>query len=144
MSNTDLVKRVIAAFSSGDWATLRTLLTDDFTLTGATPQPHDKNTFISLGQALISAFPNWEFNASDFREEDDRVYLVYHVTGTHSGTLAVAPGVPPVPATGKRVSLPGEPAIYTVRGGQVSQISITFPPGSGVPGLYEQVGAPLG
>jgi predicted ester cyclase len=144
MSNTDIVKAGIAAFSSGDSATLSTLLTDDFTLAGPVPQPIGKSAFLGLARALVTAFPDWSFNASGFREEGDKVYLLNHITGTHTGTLAAIPGVPPVPATGKHVAVAEEQAEYTVRGGQVSHIEITPRPGGGVPALYAQVGAPLG
>ena len=144
MSNTDLVKQGLDAWSNADWATLSTLITDDFTLTGPVPQPLDKNAFMGLGRALLTAFPDWSFNATDFREEGDKVYLTNAISGTHNGTLAAIPGVPPVPATGKHVAVAPEKAVYTVRGDKVSQISITPAPGGGVAALYAAVGAPLG
>ncbi len=144
MSNTDVVKAGLAAWSGSDWAALSSLVTDDFVFSGATPQPVDKTAFLGLGHALLAAFPDWSFNASDFREEGDNVYLTVRITGTHSGTLAAIPGAPPVPATGKHVELPAEQHVYTVRGGQASRLAITIPPNGGVAGLYAQVGAPLG
>ena len=144
MSNTDIVNQGFAAWCSGNWAALSALIADDFTLSGPVPQPVDKNAFLGLARAMLTAFPDWSFNASDFREEGDKVYLVNHITGTHTGSLAAIPGVPPVPATGKHVALPPEQAVYTMRGGQVSQLNITVAPGGGVPGLYTAVGAPLG
>lgn len=144
MSNTDIVKSGQAAWSSADTTTLSSLATDDFVLSGATPQPLDKNAFLGLNRALLTAFPDWSFNASEFREEGDNVYVTVQITGTHTGTLAAIPGAPAVPATGKHVSLPAEHQVYTVRGGQISGLNITSQPGGGVPGLYAQVGAPLG
>jgi len=144
MSNTDVVKAGMAAWSGSDWATMSSLLTDDFTLTGVTPQPLDKSAFIGLGHALLAAFPDWSFNASDYREEGDNVSLTTRITGTHKGTLAAIPGAPSVPATGRSVALPAEQHAYTVRDGKVSALMIATTPGGGIPALYEQVGAPLG
>jgi predicted ester cyclase len=144
MSNIDIAQAGMAAWCKGDTATLGSLLTDDFTLSGPTPQPLNKAAFLGLCGALIAAFPDWNFNATDFREEGDTVYATFHITGTHTGTLAAIPGVPPVPATGKAVSLAADQAVYTMRGGLASQQNITTGPGGGVAGLYAQVGAPLG
>lgn len=143
MSNIDIAQQGLAAWSRGDIATLGSLLTDDFTLSGPTPQPVDKNAFLGLCSALIAAVPDWSFNPTDWREDGDMVYATYHVTGTHTGTLAAIPGVPPVPATGKSIALAADQATYTFRGGQVSQLTIVTGPGSGVAGLYALVGAPL-
>jgi ketosteroid isomerase-like protein len=144
MSNTDIVKAGMAAWCSGDWATLSALAADDFTLIGVTPQPLDKNAFIGLGHALVSAFPDWNFNADNFSENGDQVSLKTRITGTHTGTLAAIPGVPPVPATGKHVETGQEIQTYTLRDGKISQLNIQIEPGGGVAGMYAQVGAPLG
>lgn len=143
MSNIDVVKAGQAAWSGSDWVTLNSLVTDDFTLNGVTPQPLDKNTFIGLGHALLAAFPDWSFNASDFREEGDTVTLTTHITGTHTGTLAAIPGAPPVPATGKQVAVPAEQHVYTMRDGKLYSLQVNSPPDGGIPALYAQVGAPL-
>lgn len=144
MSNTDLVKQGLAAWSSGDSAALGSMLTDDYTFSGPTPQPLDKSAFLGLHRALISAIPDWTFTASDFREEGDKVYVNMAISGTHTGTLAAIPGVPPVPATGKKVSVGPDPAVFTVRGNQICQQVVNVSPTSGVAGIYAQVGAPLG
>ncbi len=144
MSNTDVVKAGMAAWSGSDWATMSSLVADDFTLIGATPQPLDKSAFLGLGRALLAAFPDWSFNASDYREEGDNVSLTTHITGTHTGTLAAIPGAPQVPATGKQVALPAEQHVYTMRDGKVTSLKITTRPDGGVGALYAQVGAPLG
>lgn len=144
MSNIDLVKQGLATWSSGDSAAMGSLLTDDYTFSGPTPQPLDKNAFIGLHHALITAIPDWTFTPTDWREEGDKVYVNLAVSGTHTGTLAAIPGVPPVPATGKKVSVGPDPAIFTVRGGQICQQVINVGPNSGVAAIYAQVGSPLG
>lgn len=144
MSNIDLLQQGLDAFAKGDTATLSSLLTDDYTFSGPTPQPLDKTAFLGLNRALIAAIPDWTFHASNMREEGDKVYVNLAITGTHTGTLAAIPGVPPVPATGKSISVPGDPAVFTFRGNQLCQQTVSVSPGSGVGGIYAQVGAPLG
>jgi ketosteroid isomerase-like protein len=143
MSNIDIVQAVLRANEAGDTATLATLYTDDFLFSGPVPQPMDKTTFLHFIRTLHTAIPDFTFHPRDWREEGDRVYATADITGTHTGTLAVIPDVPPVPATGKAIRLPNEQFVFTVRNGQAARWEVTIPPGGGVPGIYAQVGAPL-
>ncbi len=146
MSHIDVIKTAMATWSRADWDTFSALLTDDFHMIAAddpTASPVDKTTFLGWGQAVLIAFPNWAFNPQLFREEGDTVSVTVEITGTHTGTLAAIPDVPPVPATGKRIRLPAEDHVYTIRGGQVSRLAITFARGGGFEAMYAQIGAPL-
>jgi predicted ester cyclase len=142
MSNIDAVKAQWAAWRAGDWDAVAASLTDDFVFSGPVPQPLNKAAFIGLSQAILAAFPDWDFHLHDFREEGDAVYATDAITGTHTGTLAVIPGVPPVAATGKSIKLTESQQIFTFRGNLVSQLEVQAP-GGGVAEVYAQVGAPL-
>jgi predicted ester cyclase len=141
MSNTDIVQAAMAAWCWADWTTLGSLLTDDFLF--GTEQPLDKQAFLGFGRATLTAFPDWSFNASNFREDGATVSYTAHVTGTHTGTLAPAPDLPTVPATGKHIDLPSEEHTHTLRGGQISRLILTVPPGGGFAAMYAQLGVPL-
>jgi predicted ester cyclase len=142
MSNIDAVKAQQAAWRAGDWDAVAAMLTDDFVFSGPVPQPLNKAAFIGLGKAILAAIPDWDFHMHDFREEGDTVYATDAITGTHTGTLAVIPGVPPVAATGKSIKLTESQQIYTFRGNLVSHFEVQAP-GGGVAEVYAQVGAPL-
>jgi predicted ester cyclase len=142
MSNIDTVKAQQAAWRAGDWDTVAAMLTDDFVFSGPLPQPVNKEAFIGLGKAILAAIPDWDFHTRDFREEGDKVFATDAITGIHTGTLAVIPGVPPVAATGKRISLTESQEIYTFRGNLISRFEVQAP-GGGVAEVYAQVGAPL-
>lgn len=145
MSNLDLVQATMRAFATGDVATADQLLTDDFTFSGPVPQPLNKQTFLGFLQGIHAALSDWNFNATDWREEGDRVYATFHISATHTGTLAVIPGVPPVPATGKHFQIAPEHIYFTVRNGKIAAFhSDASGPDAGVPGTYAAVGAPLG
>lgn len=144
MSNTDIVKQGHAAWSAGDTQTLAGLCADDFTLTGAAPMPLDKNAFVGLCAATHSATPDWSFNAHDWREEGDKVYVTAQVTGTHTGTMpSIMPGIPEVAATGTRISLPEEHHVYTLRDGKLTSLDLGAPPNGGLAAFYAQIGHPL-
>jgi predicted ester cyclase len=142
MSNIDAVKAQQAAWRAGDWDAVAAMLTDDFVFSGPVPQPLNKAAFIGLGKAILAAIPDWDFHMHDFREEGDTVYATDAITGTHTGTLAVIPGVPPIAATGKSIKLTESQQIYTFRGNLVSHFEVQAP-GGGVAEVYAQVGAPL-
>jgi predicted ester cyclase len=143
MSAIDTVQAAIPALESGDPLTIASLLTEDFTFSGPVPQPLGKAEFLRLAQTLKAAIPDWAFHASDFQAAGDQVQFTVQITGTHTGTLAAIPGVPPVPPTGKSIQLPAERQRVTVRGQQISRYDVEPTPGGGVPGIYAQVGAPL-
>jgi predicted ester cyclase len=142
MSNTDIAQASLSAWCNSEWDTLSSMLTDDFQF-GDPPDHLDKNGFLAFGRVMLTAFPDYATNESGFREEGDKVYCTEHITGTHTGTLAV-PDLPTVPPTGKRIDLPPDNLIWTIRGGQISHLAITFPPDGGMPALYAQLGVPLG
>jgi predicted ester cyclase len=143
MSNTDIVLAGMSAWSRADWDALSSMVTDDLKF-GDSSDPADKNAFLALGRAMLTAFPDWAFNPSGIREEGDKVTLTARITGTHTGTLDPGQDIPTVPATGKRIDLPSEDHAYTLRGGQISQIVITAAPDGGFPAMYAQLGVPLG
>ena len=142
MNNTELVKTGMMAWESNDVQTLTELVADDFELSGPTPQPLGKQEFIGLMQILHAGMPDFAFNVSSYEEHGDAVIARSHITATHTGVLAF-PGMPPIPATGKKVALPEEVQTYTVKNGKLVALSTDARPDSGIPGMLTQLGIPL-
>jgi hypothetical protein len=144
MSNTDLVKSALAAFESGDAKKAESLLSDDMVFSGAVPQPIPRNEFIGLQGALVAAMPDWKFNASDYKEQGDKVTLKVHISGTHTKPLSLPPmGIQSLPPTGKRVQLPYEPLTVTIKNGKAIRIESEHVEGGGVPGMLAQLGVQM-
>jgi len=144
MSNTDLVKTVLAAFESGDTKKAEGMLADDMVFAGPVPQPIGKREFVGLQTALVAAIPDWKFNPSDFKEQGDKVMLKVHINGTHTKPLTLPPmGIQSLPATGKHVQLPYEPLTITVKDGKATRIEAEHVEGGGVPGVLAQLGINL-
>ena len=139
MSNTDIVKTGLKAWESNDAQTLTPLVADDFVLSGPVPQPLGKQEFLGLMHVIHVALPDFAFNISSYEEEGDRVIAKSHITGTHTGVLAL-PGLPPIPPTGKKVSLPEEVQTYTLKDGKLQALSTEARPDAGIPGLLSQLG----
>jgi predicted ester cyclase len=142
MSATQTVEAFSEAMEARDWEKVASYLSDDFTLSGPTPQPVGKNEFIAIQSAFMTAIPDWSFNLSHLKEQGDKVLATVRVTGTHNRDLAV-PGLPPVPATNKKISLPEEHMEFTFKGDKIASLSSDNVPGGGVPGVLQQMGVPL-
>lgn len=142
MSNTQLVQTGMNAWEHNDADALAPLVADDFVMSGPTPQPLGKAEFIGFMHILLAAFPDFAFNVSDYEENGDAVVAHSHITGTHTGTLAL-PGLPPIAATGKKVALPEEVQTYTVKNGKLQSLVTDARPDAGVGGILLQLGVPL-
>src|SRR4026208_2137506 len=126
MSAIDTVKAGLAAVEAGDFEKLDTLVADDYVFAGPVAEPLGKREYMGLQAALVAAMPDWKFNASDFREIGDVVTVILQVTGTQTGELSLpVPGVPKIPGSGKKVSLPGELSTFTVKDGKLVRLDIT-------------------
>jgi predicted ester cyclase len=134
MGNIDTAMALSDALNSHQWDTLSSLLTDDFTFFGATPQPIGKQGFIAGQQQWVAGVPDWHITEENVHEEGNTVLATSRITGTHTNTLAL-PMMPPIPATGKHFSATMA-ATMTVRGEQIASLSVI--PDS--PGIFEQLG----
>lgn len=142
MNNLDVARKGIRAFEANDHATVSSLITEDFTLSGAVPQTLGKQDFLGFMHAMITAFPDFKFNETFTEEGADKVVITQHITGTHTGTLAL-PGMPPIPATGKKVALPEEKQVFTFRDGKFAKSEGHPVPGGGVMGILAQLGVQM-
>lgn len=142
MSAADTVKQGMRAWEKNDAATMDSLVADNFVMSGPVPQPLGKQEFIGFMHAILAALPDFKFNETLAEEHGETVVVKSRITGTHTGTLAL-PGLPPVPATGKKVALPEERQVYTLSGGKLVKLVVDEVPGGGVPGMLAQLGVQI-
>lgn len=142
MSNVELMKKGLQAWENADEATMSSLVADDFQLSGPVPQPVGKREFLGLMHIIHAAMPDFAFNISSTEEAGEAVVVRTHITGTHTGTLAL-PGMPPVPATGKQVKLPEEVQTGVFKNGQLQTLTTDGKPDGGIPGMLAQLGVLL-
>ena len=142
VSSIDLVKGWMSAYESGNLVYIREHTTEDFTVSGAAPQPISRNDFIELLPHLIRALPDWRFNASNYKQVSDRITCSVRISGIHSGVLDLPMmNIHGYQPTGKRVRLPLEQNTYVVRDGKVARLEVEKVEGGGIPGLLTQIGA---
>jgi hypothetical protein len=102
-----------------------------------------KQEFLAVQSAFQRAFPDWSFHSHDEKEQGDTVRTAVQITGTHTRDLVVPlPGMPPLPATGKHVSLPEEHLTFTFEGETIARLTSDNVPGGGIPGVLAQIGVP--
>ncbi len=142
MSNLDLARKALQASEAGDVATLGGMVTDDFQFLGVTPMPLGKAEFIGFIQSLHTAFPDFKFNETTASESGDTATIKHKITGTHTGAFSV-PGMPPIPATGKKFQLPEETSVFTFAGGKATKYTAHPAPDGGLPGILKQLGVEM-
>ena len=144
MSKVDTVKAFSEALEARDFNRAASYLADDFVFTGPVPQPIGKQEFLAIQSAFEDAFQDWSFNSHDEVEQGDTVVAAVQITGTHTRDLVLPmPGMPRIPATGKRVSTPVEHITFTFKGDKIASLTSDNVPGGGVPGVLAQIGVPL-
>ena len=97
-------------------------------------QDADLETFKEIiARGLLGAFPDFSVEVDSMVAEGDRVAVRWRFLGTHGGEL---PGPPPLPATGRSVSV-NTMSIHRVTDGRVAESWVV----SDALGLMQQLGA---
>lgn len=144
MNPQELVQDVYSSLEKKQSAHALDILSDDFVFSGATPVPLNKHQWVGVIEAMIAAMPDWSFGYKLVNANGNDVEGTVEITGTQSGELALPiPGIPRVPATGKKVRLPKEKVELTVRDGQITSLKVENVPNGGVPGILKQLGVAL-
>ena len=121
MGKVDTVKAVVDAIEAQEWSKATSYLTEDFTFSGAVPQPITASSGWESTGRWPQRSPTSTYISRKAREESGKVFGKVQLTGDHTGELRLPiPGIPVVPATGKHFSLPAEPVIVSFRGEKIS------------------------
>lgn len=144
MNAQQVTQRVVKAIEDQDWASAQALLADDFTFSGAVPQPIGGAAWLGVHQALANAMPDLRVNYAPTSGEDGKAEGVVQITGTNTGELALPmPGLPRVAATGRKIANPKEHVRITARGDKLINWDVEPVPDGGVVGILKQMGVNL-
>lgn len=94
------------------------------------PEPISGEGFIQAAGAMFTAFPDMQVEIHEMIAEGDAVATRYTMHGTHKGSFQG------IPATGKRISIPGT-AVHHVRNGKI----VDDYPGFDALAIMQQIGA---
>lgn len=140
-----IAQNVLKAWEDGDLQKAASLITDDFSFSGLTPEPVGKEAFLGTQKVHNDAF-EWAFNPRNIRTAGNQVDCDIQIHAKHTGTYDVRPlGLPvsPIPATGKSRDWPVEHLTFTIRGDQICRLDVKSGPGGGVPGTLEWLGVKM-
>ena len=140
MNAIEPVKSLFSAIEANNYGQAEKLLSDDFAFEGVTPTRVTRREFIELHRHLLKAIPDWKFNAHDFKVTGDNVHCSVKISGTHSQPLDLPMmEINSIAPTHKHLRMPDEPAVFTVRGGQVTHMEVKRVEGGGVEGILSQL-----
>ena len=144
MKTTEIVNEGISAMEAKDWNRVNKYFSDDFTFSGAVPNPLNKSGWEKLHRALQNAFPDLKFNLRDVKQENDKVYAKVKLMGTHTNKLEIPfQGFPPLDPTNKKFTMPEEECEFSFKGDKISKMHVKPVPNGGVQGLYKQLGVDI-
>lgn len=146
---TDIVTTFMDRMENLDFDAAGGYLADDFTCSGITPKPLNKDQFAQLMKGLAEGMPNLSFHCSDMHEIEERLgtsveQATIRITGQHTEHFILQPlGLPPIPQTGASVALPSEHWNFTVKGEKIVRVAIEHMPDGGIAGLLKQLGVSI-
>ena len=110
---------------------------------GVLPQPIPMMEALKVVGGLKTAFPDLKFNIQQVTVNGDKASVKVIWTGTNTGALSLPiPGMAPIPATGKKVSVK-DGYVVTVKGDKVSHFTVDSPADGGIPGALMQMGVKM-
>jgi predicted ester cyclase len=109
MNKRETVQALMDAVQQGDFATVKTMLSDDFQFSGPVPEPIDAEAWLGMSASLKTAFPDLDYHFKVIGAQGDVVRSTSQLSGTHNGSFDLTGmnlGV--IPATKKAVSTKSE------------------------------------
>jgi predicted ester cyclase len=110
---------------------------------GVLPQPIPVMQAFDMMKGLAAAFPDLKFDVESVTVNGDQATVNVRWGGTQTGEFNMGiPGIPAIPATGKKVSVK-DAYVVTVRGDKVSHMQVTSPADGGMPAAFAQMGVQM-
>jgi predicted ester cyclase len=139
MNPEQLIRESLAAFNARDENKAYTNFADDLVVNGFMPQPIGLEEFKALNAANLAAFPDWHFDIKQIQTQGNKATATVQVGGTQNGPINL-PGMPPIPASGKKVSVPDKFICTVGADSKLHQMDFDSPPGGGFAGVLKQLG----
>ncbi len=144
MNAQQITQKLVKAIEDQDWDGAQALLAKDYTFSGAVPQPIGGAEWLGVHRALANAMPDLRFNFTATGGNDGIVEGTVQMSGTNTGDLALPiPGLPRVPATGRKITLPVEHVRVKAQGDKLINWEVEPVTDGGVPGILKQMGVAM-
>lgn len=139
MSVEQIARDVV--LNMGDEKMVSSMVTADAMASGGVlPVAIPMKEAFKVMSGLTMAFPNLSFDIQKVTVNGNQATVDVLWGGTNTGTLTLPiPGVPPIPPTGKKVSVK-DSYVVTVQGDKVSHLKVQSPADGGIPAALAQLG----
>jgi predicted ester cyclase len=140
MNKRETVQALVDSIQKGDFENAKTMLADDFQLSGSTAVPINREAWLSLSSNLKTAFPDLDYHFKVIGAEGDVVRTTSQLSGTHTGLLDLTDmnlGV--IPATNKIFSAKPEKIKITVKENKITAWAVEPTEGAGLQALLNQL-----
>jgi hypothetical protein len=144
MNNRETVQVLMDSVQKGNFEQARSLLADDFQLSGLVSQPINAETWLGMGASLGMAFTNLDYHFKVDSSDGDVVNTTSQLSGTNSGALdltGLRMGV--ISATNRKFSTAQENTKITFRKEKVKSWAIEPTEGAGLKAMLGQLGVKL-
>jgi predicted ester cyclase len=138
MKNTPLVlQRYVDGLKTHDVEKVASTLSDELAFV-APNRTLNQTEFLNMLRALYTAFPDWHYVHADPEIRGGVIAIKWRQSGTHTGTFNM-PGLAPIAATGRAVTIADQYFFYTIRHGLIVTIQPDPIPGGAPRGILEQI-----
>lgn len=144
MNKRETVQALMDAVQKGDLEYVKSMLADDFQLSGLIPEPINKDAWLEMSTSLKTAFPDIDYHFKVIGAEGDVVRSTSQLSGTHNGTFDLTNmnmGV--IPATSKTFSTKSEKTKITVKDGKITLWAVESNDGAGLMEILKQLDVKL-
>ena len=141
MNKREIVQALMDAVQKGDFASAKTMLSDDFQFSGPTPDAMNADAWLGMSATLKTAFPDLDYHFIVSGTDGDMAKCTAQLSGTHTGSLDLTNmnmGV--IPATNKAFSAKIEKTKIVVKDDKVSLWAVEPTDGAGLMEILDQLG----
>jgi len=144
MNNRETVQVLMDSVQKGNFEQARSMLADDFQLSGLVSEPINAETWLGMGASLGMAFTNLNYHFKVDSSDGDVVNTTSQLSGTNSGAFdltGLRMGV--ICATNRKFSTAQENTKITFKDEKVKSWAIEPTEGAGLKAILGQLGVAL-
>lgn len=139
MTPEDIIRESLAGFNAHDDNIAYVHFASDLVVNNFMPHPIGLEDFKALNAANLAAFPDWHFEITQMQTQGNKLTVTVQVSGTQTGPINM-PGMPSIPASGKKVSAADKFICTFGADNKLHQMDFATPPGGGFAGIMSQLG----
>lgn len=144
MNKREIVQAFMDSVQQGEFELAKSMLADDFQLSGSVSESINKETWLELSINLKAAFPDLDYHFKVIGANGNVVRSTTQLSGTHKGPLdLINVNMGLVPVTNKYISAKMAKTKVTVKEGKIKLWVVEPTDGTGLEAILHQLGAAI-